>query len=635
MRRLAAAVMLVLPGALPALAVLPQLAAMPPVTPAPRDIVYPGTLTLDVDATGAAQGIFRVRETIPVAGGPTILFFPQWKPGNHSPTGPLQNLAGLTFTAGGKPVAWTRDPVNMFAFHLTLPAGAREVTARFQYLAPQRAGGMYRVVTTPDLLDLQWDSMALYPAGYHVRGIKVKPSATWPAGWTAFTALRGSKAGDRTSYDPVALDVLLDSPVHAGRYARQIALDPQVSLDLIGDRPGAIAIDDAEIARAKAVVAQADKVFGTRHFDHYDMLIAASDTESGQGLEHHRSFEISMPANFLVAPETRINRSVVPHEYVHSWNGKFRRPADLWTADYNTPMRTSLLWVYEGQTEFWGNVLAARSGTMSRQDYLDTLAMVAADYTEGNLGARWRPLQDTTNDPIVNNHGPGSDWSSWSRRLDYYANGELIWIEADQLIRQRTGGAKGLDDFARSFFGVEPGQWDHESTYGFDDVVAALNAVTPYDWAGFLRQRLDGLDPRTTLAGLEAGGYRLVFADTPTPGLKPLLQGSASDDLFYSIGFGIRATGAIGPVRWDGPAFKAGLHPGMSVVAVGDLPYSGARLRDAIVAAVRDKAPITLLVKDADRIAPIAIDYHGGLRYPRLEKIGSGEAGLDQLLAPR
>ena len=286
---------------------------------------------------------------------------------------------------------------------------------------------------------------------------------------------------------------MVDSPVYAGLNAKQIALDPAVSLDIVADTPEELAITPEQIATQKALVVQADKLFGARHFDHYDFLLAASDVQSGDGLEHHRSSENSVDGDFFTDWGANVgDRYVTAHEYTHSWNGNFRRPFDLWTPDYRTPMQDSLLWVYEGQTQFWGDVLAARSGVWSKQEYLDTLANVAASYSAGTPGMEWRPLQDTTNDPILTGHGDTSAWGSWSRGYDYYRNAELIWLEADQTIRELSHGAKGLDDFAALFFGVEPGQWDHELTYRFEDVVAALDQVQPYDWAGFLRQRLDG-----------------------------------------------------------------------------------------------------------------------------------------------
>ncbi|MGI4730234.1 MAG: M61 family metallopeptidase [Janthinobacterium lividum] len=627
-----------------------QQAALPPsapmaapfsdTIPAAQDTAYPGTLTLDVDATAAPQGIIAIRETIPVAGpGPLTLLYPQWLPGEHGPTGPIAFAAGFTFTAGGRPLAWRRDPVDIHAFHLDVPAGMRNIEARFQFLPPHdRLGGGTRVVTAPTMANIEWNAVSLYPAGHYVRRIPVRASVTLPAGWTGYTALRGTRSGDRTTYAVAPYDELVDSPIFAGLYARQIRLDPQVTLDLVGDTPDQIAPSPAVVAAHKALVVQADRLFGTRHFDHYDFLVAMSDTQSDEGLEHHRSSEDSFGGDLFTDWDANIgDHYVVAHEFTHSWNGKYRRPFDLWTPDYRTPMRDSLLWVYEGQTQFWGDVLAARSGLWTRDQYLDTLAGVAALYTAGQPGTGWRPLQDTTNDPVIA-PAVGSDWSSWSRGYDYYRNGELIWLEADAQLRALTGGQRGMDDFAKRFFGVDPGVWNTEHTYTFDDVAAALNAVAPYDWRTFLRQRLDATGP-ASLAGIERAGYRLVYTAKPNAVAANGLAKSKGADFWYSIGLRTDEKGAVTAVLWDGPAFRAGVKPGDAIVAVGDRAYRAPALAAAITAAAaptrEGQAPIALSLRAADRFRAIAIPYHGGLRYPHLEKIAGADPALDRLLAPR
>lgn len=602
--------------------------------PVAADVPYPGTMTLDVDATNVAQGIFTVRQTIPVQrAGPLVLLYPQWKPGNHAPSGQIRNLAGVTFTANGRTIPWTRDTVDMFAFHLDVPAGAKTIEARFQYLSPL-SDGADRVVAAPTLLNLQWEAVSLYPAGVYVRNLKIKASATYPAGWTAFTALRGPRTGARVSYDPVAYDVLLDSPVFAGLHTKQVPLDPAMSLDLVADTPDLLAITPEQIAAHKALVVQADRLFGARHYDHYDLLVALSQVQSPDGLEHHRSSENTLEHDLLTEWKANVaDRYVVAHEYVHSWNGKFRRPADLWTPDYRTPMRDSLLWVYEGQTQFWGDVLAARSGLWSAEEYRDMLATVAATYSLGQPGVGWRPLQDTTNDPILTGHAAPSAWPSWSRAYDYYRNSELIWLEADQLIRERSGGKRGLDDVARGFFGMRAGDYG-ELTYTFDDVVAALNAVEPYDWRAFLRARLDGTSPTSTLAGLEKAGYRLVFAEEPTATRKAVLAKGEQLDFVYSLGLSLGAKGDVRSVLWNSPAYTAGMKPGETIAAVNGMAFTAERMAAAITAA-KTGAPVTLLVSSDGRFRTVPIGWRGGLRYPRLQKIAAGEAGLDRLIAPK
>uniref|UniRef100_UPI0034A09BEF M61 family metallopeptidase n=1 Tax=Sphingomonas bacterium TaxID=1895847 RepID=UPI0034A09BEF len=617
---------------------LPMAAPFVDTIPAARDVAWPGTLTLDVDASNAVQGIFAVRETIPVAGpGPLVLLYPEWLPGEHGPTGPIANVAGLAFTANGRPLAWRRDTTDIHAFHLDVPAGVRAVEARFQFLPPHERTGT-RVVTAPTLTNIEWNAVSLYPAGSYVRRIPVRASVTWPAGWTGYTALRGTRTGDRTAYETVPYDVLVDSPIFAGSHARQVRLDPAVTLDMVGDTPDQILPSAEVIAAHKSLVVQADRLFGTRHYDHYDFLVATSDVQSDEGLEHHRSSENSFGGDLFTDWDANLaDHYVVAHEFTHSWNGKYRRPFDLWTPDYRTPMRDTLLWVYEGQTQFWGNILAARSGLWTHDQYLDNLAGVAALYAGGQPGMGWRPLQDTTNDPIIA-PGAGSDWPSWSRGYDYYRNAELVWLEVDAQLRQLTGGARGLDDFAKGFFGVDPGVWNTERTYTFDDVAAGLNAVAPYDWAGFLRARLDATGP-ASLAGIERGGYRLIYTDKPNAMLKNSLAKTKGADFSYSIGLRVDEKGRIGGVVWNSPAFRAGVKPGDTIVAVADRGYDAPALAAAITLAAgtarEARGPLVLSLRSDDRFRTVSIPYHGGLRYPHLEKIAGGEAGLDRLLAPR
>ncbi|MGA2951034.1 MAG: peptidase M61 [Caulobacteraceae bacterium] len=617
---------------------LPQPAPMPPPIEAPKDVPYPGLLKLAVDATDLGHGIFSVRERVPVAGpGPFTLLFPKWLPGNHGPTGPLDKLAGLIITADGKPVAWTRDPVDVYAFHVDVPAGAKALELSFQFLsAVARPEG--RIMMTPDLLSLQWDTVALYPAGYFARDIQVESSVKLPSGFTGATALEAAAAvGDATTYKPVDFETLIDSPMIAGRYFKRYDLDPggpaRVSLDVVADKPEELEATPAEIDAHKGLITQAYKLFGSHHYDHYDFLFSLSDKLGGNGLEHNRSSEDgTQPKYFLDWDKTPAGRDLLSHEFTHSWNGKFRRPADLWTPNFNVPMRDSLLWVYEGQTQYWGFVLAARSGLMTRQQTLDAIALTAATY-DARVGRAWRDLEDTTNDPILAMRRP-LPWLSWQRSEDYYSEGELIWLDADTLIRQLSGGRRSLDDFARGFFGVDNGSWT-VSTYTFDDVVTALNAVQPYDWASFLHARLTGHGPGAPLDGLVRGGYRLTYDDQESPYLQSAERERKTQSLDFSLGLAVSADGTLSSVTWDGPAFKAGLAVGTQIVAVNGEAYDADGLKDAIKTAAKGTAPIQLLVKTDNLYRTVAIDYHGGLRYPHLTPSGPGAKSLDDILAAR
>ena len=542
----------------------PQPAPAPPPIVEPRDVVFPGQIGLEVDARDVTRRIFQVHETVPVAGpGPMTLLYPKWIPGNHSPTGPLDQLAGLIVTANGQRLEWKRDTVDVYAFHVDVPPGVKSLELRYQYLTPtqDRVG---RVMATPEMLNLEWNTVALYPAGYFSRDITYRPTLTLPAGWGLGTALDGaSRQGDVVAFAPVTLNTLVDSPVLAGRYFKQVVLSESpvpVRLDIAADRPEDLAFTPEQLQAHRNLVVQAYRNFGSHHYDHYDFLLWLSDEMGGEGLEHHRSSEDGTgPKYFTDWTKSELERDLLAHEFTHSWDGKFRRPADLWTPNFNVPMRDSLLWVYEGQTQYWGYVLAARAGLWTQQQALDALAAVAATYNE-QVGRRWKPVQDTTNDPVIAERRPAS-WRSWQRSEDYYSEGQLIWLDADTLIRERTGGRKSLDDFARGFFGVRDGSYVTD-TYTFEDVVAALNAVTPYDWATFLRTRLDGHGPGAPLDGLARGGYRLVYTDTPSPFLKDAEKMRDHTDLGFSLGVILDKDGKLIDVHWEGPAFQAGLITG-------------------------------------------------------------------------
>ncbi|MCP3732964.1 peptidase M61 [Sphingomonas sp. MG17] len=629
MRRVFALTALLLASAAAAQNSAPQPLPFEDSIPAARDVDYPGTMTLKVDATDVQRAIYRVKQTIPVAdAGPMVLLMPAWLPGNHAARGQVEKLTGLKITANGKPVTWKRDPVDVWAFHVEVPAGARELDASFQFTSATDAD-QGRIVIAPAMLNLQWEQVSLYPAGYFTRRIPVQASVTYPEGWTAASGLPAKKQGRDYVYDRTNYETLIDSPVFAGRYYREWKLSDRVDLNVVADSPEELAASEAQIDAHKKLVEQAVRLFGAQHYDRYEFLLAITDELGGIGLEHHRSSENGVkPGYFTKWSEGPGPRNLLPHEFVHSWNGKYRRGADSWTPDYRTPMRNSLLWVYEGQTQFWGYVLQARSGIVSKQDTLDMLANIAAGL-DNRAARQWRPLEDTTNDPIISARRP-KGWVSWQRSEDYYNEGLLIWLETDAILRRLSGGRKSMDDFARAFFGMRDGDWG-VLTYRFDDVVATLNGIEPYDWAKFLRARLDNVSQRAPLAGFTDNGYRLIYTDEPTPAFKNAQKSRSQTDLSYSLGLVMGKAGAVSQVAWDSPAFEAGLDVGDSVVAVGGREYSDDRLIDA----VRAKAPAKLLVKSGTRYRDVTIDYRGGLRYPRLEKIGAGEGGLDKLLAAR
>jgi len=614
---------------------LPCAAPEPAPLPAPSDTVYPGELTLRVDATDVERGILRVRELIPVrAAGPLTLLYPKWLPGYHSPQAPIELFAGLEIQAAGKPLDWKRDPVEVHAFHLEVPAGVDTIEAQFQFLSPttEKHG---RLVVTRDILTMQWNTVVLYPAGHYSRRIQVQASVELPPGWAFACPLeRGPTTGSQVAFAPVSLDVLIDSPLYAGRHLRAIPLDEQglVRLNLVAERPDQLEASPTHLAPHRALIAQADKLFGPRPFDHYDFLVSLSDELGSVGVEHHRCAEIGTVADYFTKWDSHAEaRDVMAHEYVHAWNGKYRRGKDSWTPSFERPIQNSLMWVYEGQTQYWGNVLSARSGLVSVQHALDALARTAA-VCEHRAGRRWRSMSDTTRDPIIASRGP-LPWVSWQRSEDYYSEGQLMWLEVDTLLRELTDDTRSLDTFARAFFGTADGR-HITSTYDFDEVVRTLAAIAPYDWASYFVRQVDGRGLEAPLAGLLRGGYQLVYRSTPSALASQSDAARSVASFHFSIGVVVAADGTLQEVLWDSPAFDAGLTVGMQVAAVNGRSYGADELTQAIVAAQHGE-PIDLLVRrgKAHRTAQIA--YRGGLRYPHLEPIAGARRRLEEILAAR
>ena len=605
---------------------------------APADHPFPGEIRLTADATDVERRIVHVHETITGLAGDAVLRYPKWLPGRHGPNGPIQRVAGLVLAANGTPLAWRRDPLDVYAFHVAIPADAPALEVDFDYLAPTspRVG---HPELSDDLSIVEWISITLYPTGYFARQVPVAASLVLPAGWTFASALEiESGDGARATFKRVSLETLLDSPVYAARHFAQLDLDPgaavPVRLDLFADRPESLVVSPAALAAHRAMIQQAYKLFGSHHYAHYDFLLSLSDSVEQLGREHHQSSEDGQdPSYFTDWDKTPAHRDLLAHEFTHSWNGKFRRPGELWVPSYEVPMQSGLLWVYEGQTQYWGKVLTARAGMWTRQQALDDLALTAANY-DVQPNRRWRALQDTSSDEVINPRRP-MPWRSWQGFEDYYEQGQLIWLDVDTLIRERSGGRRSLDDFARAFFGVENGRVA-PLTYGFEDIVKALDAVEPYDWATLLHAHLDSVGGPAPLAGLRRGGYQLVYTDVPGDYLAAVESQRKTALFTFSLGLAIASRdGSIASVQWDSPAFKAGLTEGTTILAVNGVAYSAELLKDAIRAARGSTAPIELIVKAGDRFRVVAIDYHDGLRYPHLKRDPAQAARLDQILAPR
>ncbi|MGH8026129.1 MAG: M61 family metallopeptidase [Pseudoxanthomonas sp.] len=602
------------------------------------DLEYPGTISLAIDATDVSRRIYRVRERIPVQPGPLKLWYPQWIPGNHAPTGPINQFAGLAIAGNGQRIEWRRDPLDMYAFHLQVPTGVTALDIEFQSLSPT-ADDQGRVAMTTELMSVQWSRLLLYPAGYDARRIRFEPSLRLPADWQYASALETAETEeDAIRFQPLALVDLVDSPVYAGRYFKRFDLDPgakiPVRLNAFADAPELLEAKPEILAAHRALVKQADHVFGARPFAHYDFLLALSDQFGGIGLEHHQSSENGTFPGYLTGEAPFTDNYLLPHEYAHSWNGKFMRPATLWTPHYNTPMQNDLLWIYEGQTEFWAWVLAARAGLYTPEQAREVLAATAATF-DHRAGRTWRNLQDTVYQGIVDFNDAPQSWEDWQRGYDFYDEGVLVWLDADTKLRELSGGKRSLDDFAHGFFGGSAGK-PETRTYALDDVVKGLEAVQPHDWAAFLQQRVASQGPEAPLQGLARAGWQLVYTKEPNAATADAESDQEFDDFSYSLGLKIASDGGkIDQVLWGSPAYLAGLAKDMQVVAVSGMAYNADRLKRAITAAGTAKPAIELLVKQGDAYSTVRVDYHGGLRYPHLQRIAATPDRLTRLLAPR
>ncbi|WP_374600096.1 M61 family metallopeptidase [Brevundimonas sp.] len=653
MIRTAALALLLTSAALPTLAQVPGSQAqtplpvptslprpLPPI-PAPQDRDYPGTIGIVADITDVDRRIIRVTQTVPVSAGHLVLQYPKFIPGNHADTGPIQLVSGVTITGNGQRIEWVRDTVDPHAFHLDIPAGVTSIEVKFEWLT-QPDNAVWRVVMTPEMVNLQWEKALLYPAGYSHSRITFQPSVRMPTGWQYGVALDTvSFADGLATFAPISLEHLADSPMFAGAHFRRIGLDTNgrspIHLNLVGDTAASLAASDARIAEYRSLVEQADRLFGARHFDRYDFLLGLTSKMGGIGLEHHRSSENTASPGFFTGSNPDYgSRTLLPHEFVHSWNGKFRRPSDEYVPNLNIPTQNSLMWVYEGQTEYWGDVLGARSGLVTREEALANLAEVAGFYDQ-QPGRQWRALQDTTNHNLLG-YRTTNPWPSWMRGTgDYYREALLIWLDADTLIREATGESKSLDDFAKAFFGQDDDDnWQTPRPYTFEDVVAALNAVHPHDWAGFLRTRLDavGPDARAPLDGIARAGYRLTYVDSLND-VEKRIQSGWANDFQYSLGFSLGANNRITGIRWGGPLFEQGIGAGWELVSIGNRTASAQALRRAVTAAKGTDRPITMVIKRGDEFRTLSIPYHDGPRYPRLERIEGTPDRLSDILSPR
>jgi predicted metalloprotease with PDZ domain len=608
-----------------------------PAAPAPTPAI---TIGIAVDGTDAPRKILHAHLTIPAQPGPLTLVYPKWIPGEHGPTGPIDNFAGIKFFSNGQLVRWQRDPVDMYAFHLDVPAGTSQLTADVDFLATAAASGFSAgASTSANLLLLSWNELILYPQGMNASAVQMQPAIKLPGDWQFGTALTriGTSTDGYTTFQPVPLEMLVDSPVLAGKYFKEIPLAPDVTprhyLDLAADGPEDLAISNGMVAAFSNLVRETGVLYASRHYYSYHFLVTLSDQVAHFGLEHHQSSDDRVgEKTFLDDNLTLLSADLLPHEFTHSWNGKYRRPDGLATPNYQEPMKGNLLWVYEGLTQYLGDVLAARSGIETADQYRMYLASSAASM-DNRPGRTWRDLQDTAT-AAQTLYSANGQWDNWRRNVDYYPEGELVWLDVDTTIRRLSGGKKSLNDFCARFEGYGGNTGPMVVPYNFEDVVANLNAIQPNDWATFLRDRLTSLSPHAPLEGLTQGGYELQYTADMNDYERAAEAESRSVNAWYSLGMRVGSDGELSDVLYGGLADKAGFGPGMTIIAVNGRHYSGELLHSAIRDSLNTTTPIEFIVENTGYFKVLRINYHSGERYPWLVKTKDAPDVLGQILAP-
>jgi predicted metalloprotease with PDZ domain len=601
-------------------------------------------IDIHVDVRRAPERIMHTRLAMPVGPGPLTLLYPKWLPGEHGPTGPIAELVGLKISANGKPLRWDRDSREMFAFHVDVPPGITHLDIEFDYLPPRSNGTFGNGPATSDRVAvMSWNTLLLYPAGHSIHELRYRPSLQIAPGWSFSTALRETKRkGDRIRFETVSLAELIDSPVAAGAHYRQIDLTGEMSvahrLHLLADSEAALAIRPETEAAFRKLVAEGIALFDSYHYRSYDFLLTLSDQIASFGLEHHESSDNRLSERSLIDDAPLISNSgLLPHEFVHSWNAKYRRPLGLTRDTYQEPYDADLLWIYEGLTSYLGEVLTSRSGLWTPEYARDALALIAAGLAN-QPGRSWRPLADTTRAAYLL-YGVPPEWKSWRRGVDFYNEGVLIWLEVDTLIRELSGGSRSLDDFCGAFFGGASGQPELKS-FSYEEFTQELGKIAAYDWRQFFDERVYSVRPEAPLAGISNAGWKLVYTAEPN-----VLQAHSEEtdevlDLRFSLGLLISSAsgsenGRLLDVHPGSPAAQPELAPGSTLVAVNDRRWSAEIIRGAIAAAKETNQPIRLLVENAGFFHEVPVDYHDGERYPHLERVETGADLLSEILTSR
>lgn len=583
---------------------------------------------LEVDLREAAKRVYHSKMEFPVTAGPLTLVYPKWIPGEHAPNGPIVDATGLHFRGNGKEIAWRRDDVDLFALHCEVPTGVTTLDVTLDYLLPMEAGTAGEPSATAKIAVLPWNLVVLYPQGAKSDDVKISASVRVPEGWKFATALQtmaGSAAEGEVQFETVSLTTLVDSPLLTGAFFKTYDLapgqKPEHRLNIAADSAVATSLTNEELQHLRRLVAETGALFGSRHYRHYDFLLALTDHLDPNGLEHHESSDNRAPEKMWLDPdELETVMDLLPHEFFHSWNGKYRRPAGLATPNYQEPMKGDLLWVYEGLTQYYGTMLTARSGFWSSEQLRESLAATAA-YLNDRPGRTWRNLEDTAiSAQVLYSARPAG--AAWRRSADYYDESTLIWLEADTVIRRESKGQRSLDDFCRKFHGADDGVIK-VVPYTLDDVVATMNSVVAYDWKKFFEERIHSHGPKAPLGGLENSGWKLTFNETMNDHQRAEEDAQHVVDVSFSLGFGVHApasedANSIIDVIPGSPAANAGIAPGMRLVAVNGRRWTPDILRQAIHAAKNSKEPIELLTENDEYFRSYAVDYHGGERYPHL-----------------
>ena len=614
-------------------------------------------IRITADLSEAPRKLFHAEIDLPVKAGPVTFITPQWIPGNHAPTGPVSQIVGVVFTANGRDgsiqtLPWRRDDVNLYEFHLEIPAGVTSVHAHLDSIAESRV--------SRQMACLEWERLMMYPAHIPVKDIAIEPSVTVPAGWGIGTALTPTGTGApppvtglledahhpsagamTTHYAVTTVEQLEDSPVIAGKYFHEFPLAPDVTpkhfIDVVSDQPEDSQLRPELLAELSNLVHEAGAAYASHHYNAYHFLLTLSDVAGGEGLEHGQSSDNGVgEKGFSDALHQLPESDLLSHEFTHSWDGKYRRPDKLYEPDFATPQQGQLLWVYEGMTQYMGNVLAARSGLKDQAQYRDMLAMSAASL-DFEPGRNWRSTEDTAIASSVDRHP--TLWGNWERGQAYYQEGELLWLDADTLIREKTNGAKTLTDFQHIFLGKGGDTGPLIVPYDRKELIHDLNEVYKYDWATFLHERIDVPNPHADLDGIKRGGYELVYTDKPNPTERSFAalgggRRGGGVSVWYSLGLRLGSDGTIGDIRWNSPADQAQLAPGMKIVGIGNQVFSGDALKQAIDDAKGNTKPIHLLIANDSDLNPVDIDYHDGQKYPVLKRTEGTPARLDDITKP-